>query len=362
MKRKKRYKLKTGRIFITLILLISIITLGFNTNNIIEYIELKTLTYSNDSIKLIKDNEIKLDKYSKTLDKIIDTEYFTIDKLNYYLEINYQEKDNFFENINKLIDIGYNSEEINTIYNKVKNINLILNNQYNKNILKILNSDYYKEENLERYLNYNSDNDNIVLNVNMYLDYDFYSHDIKIDNVNNLVIVNKYYKLDNDYIPELVKIDKKYAINNNQLLTSDAKNAFEKMCEEAKNDSIYIYSGSAYRSYSYQNTLYNNRVKNNGLEYANKTAAKAGYSEHQTGLALDILNKKFEYLDNDDKEFEWLIENSYKYGFILRYPEGKENITGYTYEPWHFRFLTIEVATELKEKNITYEEYIGMFK
>ena len=132
------------------------------------------------------------------------------------------------------------------------------------------------------------------------------------------------------------------------------------MCEDAKNDDIYLYSGSAYRSYSYQNTLYTNRVKSDGLEYANKTAAKAGYSEHQTGLAIDVLNGKFEYLDSDDKEYDWLIENGHKYGFILRYPKDKEYITGYTYEPWHFRYLSIEVATELKEKNITYEEYIGM--
>ena len=355
-----KIKLNKIKILLTLIISIIIIFLGFNTNNIIEYIELRNLNYNKNTIKYISKNKIEITSYSETLDKIIDTDFFIKDNLNYYLEINYQDKENFFKNINKLINIGYNSNEINTIFNKTNNLDIILNKEYNKNILNILNSDYYKEDNLERYLNYKKDN--IVLDVNMYLDYEFYSNDIKIYNVDNLVIVNKYYKLDEKYIPELVKIDKKYAINNNQLLTNDAKEAFEKMCEDAKKDNIYIYSGSAYRSYSYQNNLYNKRVKENGLEYANKTAAKAGYSEHQTGLALDILNKKFEYLDEDDKEFKWLIDNSYKYGFILRYPKNKENITGYTYEPWHFRYLTIDVATILKEKNITYEEYVGMFK
>ena len=128
----------------------------------------------------------------------------------------------------------------------------------------------------------------------MYLDYEFYTHDININDVDNLVIVNKYYKLDKNYVPELVKVSKKYAINERQLLTKEAKDAFEKMCEDARNDNIYLYSGSAYRSYSYQNTLYTNRVKSDGLEYANKTAAKAGYSEHQTGLAIDVLNGKEE--------------------------------------------------------------------
>ena len=360
MKRKKRYKLKKGRILLAIILLTTIITLIFNTSNIVNYITLKTLNYSNSSIKLINKNELNIKKYSKTLDKIINTKHFNKNNINYYLEINYIEQENFLENINKLITIGYSYEEINTIYNKVNNIDIILNNEYNKNITTILKNEYYKNDNLERYLKYDSDNDNIVLNVNMYLDYEFYTNDIKIENPNNLTIVNKYYKLDEKYEPELVKINSKYAINERQLLTQEAKEAFEKMCEEARNNDIYIYSGSAYRSYSYQNTLYNNRVKTDGLEYTNKTAAKAGYSEHQLGLALDILNKNFQYLDSDDKEYQWLIENSYKYGFILRYPKDKEKITGYTYEPWHFRYLTTDVATILKEKNITYEEYIGM--
>ena len=358
MKKNKRYKLKKGRIFVALVLFISIIMLIFNIDNISNYIKLNALNYSKDSIKLITDNELEIEKYSKTLDNIINTKHFDKKYLEYYLEIEYQEDENFLDNVNRLINIGYNVNDINKIYEKVDNLDFILNNSYNKNILNILNNEYYKDDNLERYLKY--DSDNIVLDVNMYLDYEFYTHDININDVDNLVIVNKYYKLDKNYVPELVKVSKKYAINERQLLTKEAKDAFEKMCEDARNDNIYLYSGSAYRSYSYQNTLYTNRVKSDGLEYANKTAAKAGYSEHQTGLAIDVLNGKFEYLDSNDKEYEWLIENGHKYGFILRYPKNKEYITGYTYEPWHFRYLSIEVATELKEKNITYEEYIGM--
>lgn len=358
MKRKKRYKLKIGRIILASIILSAIIILAINTNNIYSYFKLKSLDYSNQSIKLIKENELEIDSYSKTLDNIINTKYFDKNNVKYYIEIEYNNDNNFYENINNLIGIGYNSEEINKIYNKKANIDLILNKDYNKNILQILNSDYYKEENLERYLNYESNN--IVLDVNMYLDYDFYTNNIEITEVDNLVIVNKYYKLNKDYEPELKAINKKYAINDRQLLTNEAKNAFEKMCEYARKEDIYIYSGSAYRSYSYQNTLYNNRVKQEGQEYADKTAAKAGHSEHQTGLAIDVLNKKFEYIDSDDKEYEWLIENAHKYGFILRYPKDKENITGYAYEPWHYRYITEEIATILKEKNITYEEYIGM--
>lgn len=358
MKKKKKYRLKKGRIIIAISILMFFIFIIFNLNNIISFISLKNLNYQNDSIKYIIKNDLKIDKYSEVFDKIITTSYFNEENVEYYLEIEYHDRENYFKELEELINLGYNDIEINTIYKKIDDINLILNSDYKNNILSILNNDYYKKDNIERYLNYNSNN--IVLDVNMNLDYNFYEHDIIINEVNNLVIVNKYYKLDDNYKPDLVKINPKYAINGNQLLTKEAKEAFEKMCEDAKKENIYLYSGSAYRSYSYQNTLYNNRVKQNGLEYANKTAAKAGYSEHQTGLAIDILNGNFAYIDSEDKEYNWLLENSYKYGFILRYPKDKEHITGYTFEPWHFRYLQTDIAKYLKDNNITYEEYIGM--
>ncbi len=362
MKKHKKYRLKKGRIIVCLIVLVSITTLLFNIGNITNYINLKSLHYSDLAFDKIRKDNIDINVYSKTLDNIISTDYFISEYLDDYLKIEYNSDEHFFENINSLLKKGYNYSLINEIYKfvSIDNIKVIIDNDYNNKLHDILNDSYFKEENLDRYLKYNKDN--IVMNVNMNLDYDFYTHDIPVENIDNYMIVNKYYKLSEDFVPELVKIDSKYAINNNQLMTKDAKEAFEKMCIDARNDNIYLYSGSAYRSYSYQNNLYNNRVKSEGLEYANKSAAKAGYSEHQTGLALDVLNGNFEYLSDTDKEFKWLIDNSYKYGFILRYPKDKENITGYMYEPWHFRYLTVEVASIIKEKDITYEEYIGMKK
>lgn len=358
--KKKRYRLKKKRIFLVLVVLIIIPLFIFNFNDITNYIKYKSLSYSNNSISLFNDKNIKIDKYSKTLDEIINTDFFIEENVDNYLDIVYLDRNDFYENINKLISLGYDSNEINKIYDKVGDIDIVLNNDYNENMLTILESEYYKEENLARYLSYDDSSNSIVLNVNMNLDYEFYTYDIEVENVDNEVIINKYYKLDKGYVPELVKLDRKFAINDNQQVTNDTKIAFEKMCTDALNDNIYIYSASAYRSYSYQNTLYNNRVKNEGLEYANKTAAKAGYSEHQTGLAMDLMGKDKTYLSSDDKEYKWLVDNSYKYGFILRYPEGKESITGYGYEPWHFRYISVEIATYLKEKNLTYDEYIGM--
>ena len=238
----------------------------------------------------------------------------------------------------------------------INDTNDFSNNAYisnNKNLYDILNSDYFYKDNLERYLKY--DKDNIVLNVNMNLDYEFYTHDIEVTTKDSTMLVNKYYKLDKTYIPTLTTLDRAYAVNDKQQVTPETKEAFQEMCDDAKKDNIYIYSGSAYRSYSYQNTLFNNRAKMEGLDYANKTAAKAGYSEHQTGLSMDLMNKNYDYISAEDEEYEWLINNSYKYGFILRFPKDMDNITGYTYEPWHFRYINIEIATYLKENNLTYE-------
>ena len=129
-------------------------------------------------------------------------------------------------------------------------------------------------------------------------------------------------------------------------------------------ENLKIYACSTYRSYSYQEGLYNRYVKKDGFKEAETYSARAGYSEHQLGLAVDIVNGKWNYLSEGDKEYTWLINNSYKYGFILRYPHESEYITGYVFEDWHFRYLGIELATKVYESKLTYDEYIarGMLK
>ena len=96
-----------------------------------------------------------------------------------------------------------------------------------------------------------------------------------------------------------------------------------------------------------------------GIDKADTYSARAGYSEHQLGLAVDIVNGKWEYLSEKDKEYNWLINNSYKYGYILRYPRGSEYITGYVFEDWHFRYLGTDLATKVYNSNLTYDEYIA---
>lgn len=144
-----------------------------------------------------------------------------------------------------------------------------------------------------------------------------------------------------------------------------ARAAFEKMAKAAKEEGIVLVAFSGFRSYDYQKTLYDRYVNRDGKEAADRYSARPGHSEHQTGLAFDIGEKGREelWLTNDFGESEagqWLAQNSHKYGFILRYPKGKEEITGFMHESWHFRYLEGELATKIYEAEVTLEEYLGI--
>ena len=114
---------------------------------------------------------------------------------------------------------------------------------------------------------------------------------------------------------------------------------------------------SAYRSYESQKNVYNNRVKNQGKESADAYVAKPGFSEHQTGLCIDITNKD-RYFVEGTEEVEWLKENCSKFGFIIRYPKDKKDVTGIEYEPWHIRYVGKDVAKYISDNGITLEEYL----
>ena len=188
----------------------------------------------------------------------------------------------------------------------------------------------------------------------------FYENIKLIDNpYDYLVLVNKNNKLDSLFIPnDLEEINLKFA-NKDKKLRGDARIAFEKLSNDAYKKGLKIIVVSAFRAYSYQKNLYNKYVIENGLDYADRCSARAGHSEHQTGLAIDIMGSNNDYNKfHESKEFNWMINNAHKYGFILRYPKGKEHITGFKYEPWHYRYVGIEAASIIHEKKITLEEYI----
>ena len=370
MKKVKKKKVSNKKILRLVIPLIILIILFINRNNIIMFYQSKTSGYEFKTISTFHEldiyDDIKDHSYSDNLEHIVMTEYFNPKYLSSYLDINYYDKDNYFNNLNKLLDIGYKADEINKIYDNLKDesINLLIEDDYLDDINNILDLKYFHEDNLKRYLEYRKDKElkyeDLITYVNANLDYKYYTNVKDIDNIKDItVLVNKYNKLASDYVPEdLETITSKYNLGFNNKMRHDARIHFEEMCEGALKDNIKIYSGSAYRSYSYQQGLYNRYVNTNGFDSAETFSARAGYSEHQTGLATDIMNAR-DYISKNDKEYEWLVNNSYKYGFILRYPEGKESITGYMYEEWHYRYLGVDLATEIYKSGLTYEEYIA---
>ena len=174
------------------------------------------------------------------------------------------------------------------------------------------------------------------------------------------ILVNKYYYLNENYIPkDLIDIDTKYS-KQGMKLVKVAKEAFEELSEDALKEDMNIIAMSSYRSYEYQVNLYNNYVKKDGKEAADTYSARPGFSEHQTGLAIDVYNKKEPYTNFEQtNEFKWMQDNAYIYGFILRFPKEKENERGYQYESWHYRYVGKEIAKIIHKDNITLEEYIA---
>lgn len=191
----------------------------------------------------------------------------------------------------------------------------------------------------------------------------FYKNIKKVDNPDAImVLVNKTYQLNGNYVPnDLEVISTSYAYDNKSL-RKEAKEAFENLSEDAKNLGYRIVATSAYRDYDYQKKLFEEYTKEKGEAYALECSAKPGHSEHQTGLAVDVAGSNDDYDEFESSiEFPWLKENAHLYGFILRYPKGKEHITGFKYEPWHYRYVGKEVATIIYEENLTLEEYYDKY-
>lgn len=373
-KRKKNNKKKILILIIVIILIPSLVYIlmpknyGYNKKAIEVFKE-------NDLYEQIKDKKI----YSKTLEEAINQNSFNKEYFLEYLDIKYIDDKNFISNINKLLNLGYSSKDINAIYNKIPDsVNIIIDSKYNKDIINIMNLSYFKIDNLKRYLDYDImdvksiydisnikkdfNYEDVVTYVNANLDKEYYSSDNLISNEDASkidVLVNKYHKLDENYEPsDLTIIDSKYA-SGTQKLRKEAQIKFEEMASDMAKENLKIYAGSTYRSYTYQKGLYDRYVKKDGFAAAETYSARSGYSEHQLGLAVDIVNDKWDYLSENDKEYDYLVKNSYKYGFILRYPRGSEYVTGYMFEDWHFRYLGIELAAKVFNSGLTYDEYIA---
>ncbi|MFN2745717.1 MULTISPECIES: D-Ala-D-Ala carboxypeptidase VanY [unclassified Bacillus (in: firmicutes)] len=187
---------------------------------------------------------------------------------------------------------------------------------------------------------------------------------------NILALVNKDYALPGDYAPaDLTVPDVEFSFTEDidkRYIRKEAAEALEKMFNAAKKDGFELVAVSGYRSYDRQKVIYDNEVSQKGEEKAKEAVAYPGQSEHQTGLAMDISSRSNGFALNEDfgntKDGKWVEENAYKYGFIIRYPKNKEDITKYKYEPWHLRYVGKKAAKVIKEHDLTLEEYFEKVK
>lgn len=302
--------------------------------------KLSKIGYSKEEISVINDNIP-----SKYIDVILQKKYSS--ELIEYIKnnkINYEEISSYLNNLEDNKDNNNNEldDETLTVFKK---------------------EEYFIEDNLDRYLSYLEKNNDllpkeVITIVNANADFDFYTNIVSADTSKDyLVLVNKFNKLNENYVPsDLEYISSTYGGGR---LRKVVVSKFEEMTYDASLIGLSLENVSSYRSYETQQNLYNNYVKSDGVAEADTYSARAGHSEHQTGLAIDINSVEVSFENTD--EFKWLKNNAHKYGFILRFPKNKDNITGYTYEPWHYRYVGTEASKYIYENDITFDEYYAFF-
>lgn len=273
-----------------------------------------------------------------------------------------------------LTTLNYSKDDIALIekYNiSDENIKYLIDNKIDSKLaMNIIKEKYYIDDYLKKYLDYYEKNKDlsfseIITRINTHLDDEFYTNTEKTDDtLGKFVILNKHYYSDENYKGlNLIDVDSEYNLYNTSFkLSKECYEAFLKMYNDAKEQGYAFKINSAYRSYEKQIKIYQGWVNKDGVKLADTYSARAGFSEHQTGYAFDVRDYPF---TNDDysktKSFTWVSETAYKYGFIIRFPKDKEYITGYQYEPWHYRYCGIECATYIHNNNITFEEYYEYF-
>lgn len=362
-----------GAIIIAIILVIFLtIFIMRKINHKDEPPKINMTKYSEKAIKVMKEEnlyeKLKNKEYSKTIEVVLEDKLFNEKYLNEYHKINYHNINNFSETINSFLTKHYTGEEINYILKNLNEYINILLNMDHINILEYKDISNFNINKLERYINYQKENTkydtktvvtyvNIGLDLKGYSSYNTYTTDEAENNLS--ILVNKYHKLPDNYEPsDLTELSYKNG-NYKYLLRKEAAEAFEKLTSAALLDNVIFYPFSAYRSFETQNILYSRYKNRDGEEKADTYSARPGFSEHQLGLAVDVRSNTLgDNLTNE--HYKWMLENSYKYGFIVRYPKGKQHVTQFMEEPWHIRYIGVDLATKVHDSGLTYDEYYDL--
>lgn len=300
---------------------------------------------------------------NKTLNAAFESKYFNEKYLDRYARIEYVKQKNLIKNINKLIKIGYSNDDIELIltHGDDSAVTRFTKRDKVKYLDEFFSIDYAKLDNYDRYVKFSDetgeDNDYVVLYVNLNLDKEDYTDSVCVNKFSYDMLINKHRFLSKDFVPEnLEKINSEYSNGNDLKANKVAVNAFIAMAQDASHNGLSLVINSAYRSYSEQERIVDTYKNLYGDDYVNKYVARPGYSEHQTGLSFDIGSKNSNIFSNS-KEYQWILNNSYKYGFIHRFPKNAEDITGISNEPWHFRYVGKKIAKIIYENKMTLEEY-----
>lgn len=356
----KRKKVKKGPIKLVLVLLLVIgiyLIIPKKSNDVKVSSKIDTI---------MKQENIDNKYYSKTLEYVLLNNIYDKKYLKEYKDITYSDKDNFETIITTFLPKGYTGKEINYILKlSDKNIEKLKNIEYTDiSNYYIINN--FNVDNIDRYNKYKEKNDinykDVVTKVNINLDLEVYTNTKEVEDANSLlVLVNKYNHLPKNYKPsDLVYLDGAYG--NKVPMRSVLKDEFIKLQESAKKEiNINLMPTTAFRDESFQTTLYNNYVAKEGVAKADTYSARPSYSEHQTGLAIDLKNTSLTNIRLTDENYKWLEDNAYKYGFIIRFPKDKEDITLYQFENWHIRYVGKDVAKIIHDNNLTLEEYIDLY-
>ena len=332
--------------------------------------DLKKLGYSekasnNILFKFKKSYVMDIGK-NKTLNAAFESKDYKEKNLDNYSKIKYQKQKHLIKNINLLLKKGYHNKDISLIiaHGSDNDVTEFIKHKKIKYIEEFFTIDCAKIKNYDRYIAYSDetgeDEETVVIAVNLDMDKEPYKDPIKIRKYNKYVLVTKHRQLMKSYKPTLVKIEKKYALDKKQKSIKEAKDAFIKMYKAAKKDGYEIYINSSYRSFEDQEDICKTYQGLYGKSYIEKYVALPGYSEHQTGLVFDIGSRKNKIF-SESKEYTWMKENAYKYGFIQRFPKGYEEITGFRAEQWHYRYVGKKIAKYIYKHKITYDEYYIRF-
>lgn len=372
MAKKRKLKLKKPFVIILKIIFIVILVfLGMFLFYSYQVKDVSKLGYDKEASKNIlllgKKDAIKSYEYSDTLNAAFKSKYYKDANLDSYSKIKYQDQKNIIKNINTLIDKGYSNSNISLIlaHGNDDDVSEFAKRDKIKYLEEFYSLSYAKLKYYDRYVKYSSetgeDEETTVLFVNLSMDTDDYVNPVKTSAFSIDMLVNKHYKLDEDFVPDdLVEFDQEYCNDEVQEGNREAVVAFKNMYEAAKKEGLGLVINSSYRSYQVQENICNTFKDLYGEGYVTKYVALPGFSEHQTGLAFDIGSTSSKVFA-ESKEYEWMKENAYKYGFILRFTKANAYITGFRSEPWHYRYVGKKVAKYIYDNNISLEEYYAEF-